>query len=837
MATGIANADALFTGAATWATVNAASLLDSEANTVALTTSYVESATFTPGAVTIDGIAIKVAARVASPVGTISVRLAQAGVLVAGTELTLNVSDIDSRAAEQGWYLFKFPGVLLVAATLYTVSCKCSTNAEVTLYRNATAANYSRMLRTTAAVTLAAGDNWHILGEWTAAATKTNRTVTMDQTAATDYGDNTPANPPQFTIGKGGTLICQVTAATTYILRLSGKLWVYTGGTLNMGTVASPMPRNSSARIEFDCTADGDYGLEVYGTFTGQGQSRTIAKIITKAKINVDLAAAGSTVNIDTDTGWLTTDEVAIASTTRTLGQAEQRILNGNAGATSFAITVAATNAHSGTSPTQAEVILLTRNVRIESVSTSFMAYVFAGGAAAVDCDWVAFRYFGTNTTKKRGVEVSTVTGTATFDYCSFRDFDRFGLYITGTTTNNFYARNCVGYKVGAQSGTDAGIGVYTAIVGTAWEVSDCVMIPNNGGGGYGLYFEALGGIVQRIVGTSAQTAGVGVNLGDGRIVGTCSDWTGHACTIGIELTQIHAGTITTLTAWRNNGAAAQAGVVLSTRIGELLLDGVTCFGNGNASMCASATLHMMGPIRVRNAVLSGDTTFATATGFAFSSSVGGQMALPFTFENCTFGVASGIKVNHSTSDIDFTANTPRYVQLIFVNTLLASTTEFANKAQLTGRAYVAYQKQDQTANVHFTDYPALGTVTYETSVFHTDSPSEKLTPSLATPALRLRSQIRRVPVKSGQIMSASAWVRKSSLYTGSAVRLILLSNYAIGVTTDTVIDTMTAAADTWEQLTGAAPAATADGVLEFLLECDGAAGIVYDDDWAFAVA
>jgi hypothetical protein len=836
MAVLIANANALFSGVATWAVAN--SVNDSLAFTTALTTAYVEGTAFTPGAVTIDGIAIKVAVRAAVPVGTISIRLAQGGVTVAGTELAINVSDLDSRDGEQGWYLFKFAPVLLIAATLYTVSAKTSNASMVSLYQSG-GPNWTRMLRTTTAGTLAAGDNWHIMGEYTAPATKTDRTVTMDSTATTDYGDNTAANPPQFTINKGGTLTWGSTAATAYRLRLSGKLWIFQSGTMTMGTVLTPIPRDGSALLEFDCTADGDYGLAIYGTCTAQGLSRTAGKIFTICKLNGDEAAGQTTLSVDTDTGWLSGDEIALAPTTRTLTQSETRVLNGAAGATTLAVTAGLTNAHSGTSPTQAEMILLTRNVRIESVSTSFMAYVFFGGVCQADFDWVSFRYFGTNATGKRGVELSPVsTALVTLDYCSVRDFDRFGIFVTGVTTQNFYIRNCVGYKVGGQTGTDSGIAVFTVITSAAWEVSDCCIISNNGSGGYGLYFESLTGVVRRITGIACQTAGIGVNLAGGRIAGTCSDWIAHSnATAGIELSDIIGGRIDNLTAWRQNGSSQQGGITFATRIGELILHGVTLFGNATGNILPTNGATLVGPLLIRNGVFAGDTTFATSVGFAFPSALNGAWGLRMIFENCTFGVASGILVAHSTADIDFTANTPHYVQLVLRKVLLASTTEFANRTALTGRSYIGYEMQDQVAGDHITDYPAVGLIEYETSVFHTASPSEKLTPSGATAALRLRTQVRRFPVKSGQALAVSVWVRKSSLYTGSTVRLLAFSNAAIGISDDTVVDSMTAVADTWEQLTGTLPAATADGVIELVVECDGSAGIAYVDDWAAAVA
>lgn len=837
MATKIAAADGNFGTAGTWGDVATASssLLDSEANNTALTTAYVESQALTPGAVTIDGIAVKVASRNAAPVGTISIRLAQAGALVAGTEVTINVSDIASRDLEQGWYFFKFAApVLLVAATAYTVSAKTSNASMVNLFRNATAGNWSRMLRTTTTGAPAAGDNIFILGEYTAAATRTTRTVTMDSTATTDYCDGSAGNPPQFGIGNGGTLTWGTTAATNYILRLSGKLWIYVGGTMNMGTTGTPVPRDGSQELQFDCGADGDFGLVVYGTFNAQGQSRTAAKIFTKCLLNTDEAAAQTVLGVDTDTGWLNGDEVVIAATSRTASQAELRVLNGGAGASSITVTVGLTNAHSGTSPTQAEVILLTRNCRIVSVSSSFMAYFLAGAAAAVDCDWALFRYMGANVTGKRGVEINTTTGSSTFDYCCFREFDLFGYYVVGTTCANFFARNCVGYLVGQNLNTDAGFMVASAVTATTWEISDCVCIRATSG--YGFFFNSLSGTVQRINGNSGN-AGIGVNLSGLRIVGTCSHWTAHSNgTNGIELSGIIGGRITNLTAWRQNGGGQQGGLCFLTFIGELTLDTLSIFGNP-VNIASNNALELCGQLLFRNATIAGDTTFSSANGWQYPSSTGGGSGQRVIFENCTMGVASGIFVAHTTSDVDFSASSPQFIQIVFRNTNLASTTEFTNKASLFGRSYIAYQKKDQVANDHQTEYPALGTIAREGTIFHTDAPSEKLTPNGATAALRLRSQIRRIPVSSGDAMAVSVWVRKSSLYAGSTVRLLALSNYPIGIVDDTVVDSMTAGADTWEQLTGTLPAATADGVIEICVEVDGSAGIVYVDDWAAAVA
>jgi hypothetical protein len=243
----IARANGNLTAAASWGAIDATSYLNSETSNTALTTAYVESSAFTPGAITIDGIAVKLASRSGSPTGTMSVRLAQAGATVAGTEIIVNVSDLPTCSTtliDGGWYLIKFAPVTLAGATAYTVSAKTSSASQVNLYRDATGGNWARALRTTTTAAPAAGDDMIITGEWIGAGAMTARTVTIDSTAATDYGSNsTSFETFALEICNGGTLTYGTAASTNYVLRLSGFLTMTNGSTLNIGTVANPIPQ------------------------------------------------------------------------------------------------------------------------------------------------------------------------------------------------------------------------------------------------------------------------------------------------------------------------------------------------------------------------------------------------------------------------------------------------------------------------------------------------------------------------------------------------------------------------------------------------------------------
>ena len=69
--------------------------------------------------------------------------------------------------------------------------------------------------------------------------------------------------------------------------------------------------------------------------------------------------------------------------------------------------------------------------------------------------------------------------------------------------------------------------------------------------------------------------------------------------------------------------------------------------------------------------------------------------------------------------------------------------------------------------------------------------------------------------------------------YNGNQPRLMLRRNAAVGITSDTVLATSSAAGDgAFEVLSGTTVAASDNGVMEVYLDCDGTAGWVNVDDW-----
>lgn len=855
MATKIATANGNLTTAATWGDVVTAttSLLDSESGTTNLTTSYVESSTFTPGAVTIDGIAVKVGGRATVASGTVSVRLAQGGVLVAGTEITINVSDIPRANAlgsdtSNGWIFFKFPApVLLVAATLYTVSAKASVVSQVALFRDATAANWARMLRTTTTGAPAAGDNFFILGEWTAAATKTNRTVTMDSTAATDYGAAS-TTLASFGIGVGGSLTWGVVAATTYILRLSGMMIVYTGGTLTKGGVGTEMPRDSSGENRWDCAADGDFGLVVWGTWREQGLSRTVSKNVVQCLLNTDEAIGQTVLGVDTDTGWKSGDDIAIASTTQTATQAETGTLSGDAAAASVTIGVAVTAAHSGTSPNQAEVILLTRNVRHTAVTITAAYYVQIMTGAVVDLDWCDIRYCGSSAAAKLGIYCASAFTTFTMDFCCLRDGEANAVVLTSGSSGALVVNDTTFYNIGCGSSSNDVFRLEgTSTCSIALTRCGCIF-DNNTSSTWSFLDVSNAGCLGILVDSCRINSGIGCGVNVGADLGYLIPKIVRSCIFHCMGTAASAGAISIAPSTALFGflidscqirrcpvSSGSAGAVHLANCCDLLMNNCTVVASGNGVSLFTTAFN----VRFTNCTFAGDASFGQNQGIIFSQ--GQSRFCDIRVENCSFGAGTV----HTTSDFSQTSASARFMELTLVNCALNSVTEFGSgfttAANYVGRSFISQHRKDGVTGVHQTNFIGLGTIALDTVTFRTVAPSEKLTPAIGVlpstmTTFRLRSSPRRYPVASGKKITFNVYVQKDATYNGLAPRLLVLANPAVGLDDDLVLDTHTVAFGNWELLTGQMTLAAEEaGLMTAVVECDGSAGNIYVTDWSAA--
>jgi len=840
MPTLISKATGNFTAATTWALVDATSKLDSEAGYTTLTTAYVYSSAFTPGAITVDGIAVKLAARVASPTGTISVCLYDSTTLTIVKEVTINVSDLPTCSTtnnEGGWIFFKFDAPVTLSATdSYQVGAKCSVASEATLYRDATAGNWSRMLRTTTEQAPAAGDQLDIMGEHTGAGTGNDITVTMDNILTTDFGPGTDGGTAMV-ICKRGTLNYAYAAATNYYLKLSGNLIVYNGGTLTIGTTTNPIPRDSTAVLEFDPVADGGMGLIVRngGTFTAQGLSRTALKNIVSCKLNTDEAVGSTVLGVDTDTGWLANDEIGIASTTRTASECEKRTLSVNASATELTITSGLTYAHSGTTPTQAEVILLTRNVKIRAATSSIVSYCNFKETATIDIDWVEFYYLGENVAGKKGIEIGTTTGSCNIQYSSVHDTEDWAIYHSGsgsgantTISNNVLYNVCTAYNSsGAISHTSMANLIITNNI-----VMYCPLASS-----YGFYSNSNSGSFEGNTAVGVNGQGTYLISFQKSIAGlTSHSNASYGLVLYIGATNAAMITWSDFKIWRNSAAGIYFSTSSNYPMANYTFLNGNFFGNANDNILlqAASGIMVIENLIFDNCNISADSTFATTDGLHLGGA-GNYNSFNITFKTCTFGVVSGIYRAH-TNDINI-ASTSTYVRFLLENTALASANEIITlPTNLLIGSFIKSTKHDQTAGLHKSWFK-YGIIQTDITYYKTASPSQRLTPNNAS--YKLESGSKKAALNSGATATFSVWVRKSSVaaggadYNGNQPRLVLKRNDAAGITADTVLDTMTVGLDTWEQLTGTTPAVTDDAVLEVVIDVDGTAGFVNVDDWS----
>lgn len=819
MAIKISRATGNFLTAGTWGTVDATSYSNSESATTALTTSFVESSTFTPGAITVDGLAIKLSVRTGTT-GTMSVHLAIAGVEVTGTLVAINTADLPVATTADlngGWIFFKFTApVLLLGATLYSVGCKTSSSSQVSLFSTATT-NWSRAISTTTTGAPAAGDDFIVCGEYTGAGTSNAFVVTMNETATTDYGAaSTSLVTPSCAVCSKGTFKYGNTGAVNYYLRQSGNVIVYSGGEFDMGVSGAEIPRDGSAFLNFDSASNVDFGLTIrnLGTWKTAGLSRTIAKLIDRCFLNTDEAIASTSLGVDTDTGWLDNDFIAVASTTRTASQSEAGQMNGNAAASTLTVDGfggaggGLAFAHSGTAPIAAEVILLTRNVQIFGASTSLQGYVDMKSTATVSCSWTEFKWMGSNTANKRGLDVATTTGSSSFTNCSAHDFvvaNSMGFNVSSASGNNITISSNVTWNIANNHFMNTTTtGVYT-VDSNIWMLNvDNINLTALGD---------LGITYTNNTHISGKLRGFNTTEAEGATIGTVSNITAHSNTTdGVNIANPIVGTITTITTWRNTGT----GMTMPPL--DMTIASLTAFGNTTDNLLMT---NKNGRTVLNTPILNGDTTFATTNNIRPYGEVIINLG--------DLSSVSGIKTA-ATNDLNFNQVNPTWAQVTMNTTKLGAATEVASQTNLANGAFVRGEKNDATAGLNKM-WKKYGTMALDTGTVHTGSQSMSLTPNNASNTLESSSFY--AAVANGATVTSTVFINKSAAYNGNQPRLIAKRNDAIGITVDTVLATYSAGTGSWNSISGTTIAVTDDGVVELVVDCSGTAGIVYVDTWS----
>lgn len=850
------------TTAATWGQVDH-NLVSTSTGTTTLTTVDQDSPAFTVTAVALIGVVIRLAQRTAgAATNKISVNLRNT---TRSTDniVVANVSDLPACTAGQdsegGWHFFKFsaPYTTVSGTDNHILRIKLdSTSTPVQIATNGTGLNWQRIVVKQSTAAPAASDDMfcaQTLDGSTNPATLVARTLTMDNTATTSFGSGVSSlYQPGFSISKACTCSYGTTAATNYYLRLACLAAVYSGGTWNIGSSGAEIPRDSTAILEFNTTSDGQFGFKNHngGTFNVYGLSRTAAKEVWKTSLSADVAAAATTINVTNDTGWKSGDEVALASTTRTAAQTETRLLNADAGASSFVTTVGVTNAHLGSGDYIGEVVLLTRNVEIRSINANLSTFAFFLPTSVTFCSWMRWRY---HSSLSQFFTIFTTTGgSLTFQKCCFRDSEQ-GISTSGSTHGSWTFDQCVIYTSGG-----VGNGILVAATTGTWTVTDvmffycptAISFSDIGGTIGNLWvISCNGGIVW---GQAKLNAGTG-----GPTFPSSPTWTMHSNGTGtsdrcIGFTASTADiTFPRFVFWRNNSDSIE----LDQNIALFNVEFTgNFFGNGVSAAeqpcCFIANrTNPIADLRFVSCNISGDSLYQANWGIlfdafntsasevyfdscVFSENTGtrkpllvadigaipdlesGSMQLQGIAENCTFGAPESIKFYYATGPA------PR----------------LASKY-----SYILCPRYNQTNALHRT-YTPYGTIIIDTSIFDA-TPSQNIKP-IGGLALGIDSNAFRrntgfmVAVNSAGTVTPSVKVYIDGTYNGSTKpQLVVLKNRAAGITSDTVLATHTGATGSFQTLSGTTAAVSADCILEFVVRCYGTAGNAYVDTWSTAVS
>jgi hypothetical protein len=297
----------------------------------------------------------------------------------------------------------------------------------------------------------------------------------------------------------------------------------------------------------------------------------------------------------------------------------------------------------------------------------------------------------------------------------------------------------------------------------------------------------------------------------------------------GIRLYARFVGaTFASITCWRCNGVGFSFGPqTASDFIRDTTINSLTCFGNTTTNFELIAG--NFNRVKILGGTIAGDTTFATTNGILPTAGSIGLQYKDFLFENMQWSPTSGIFVPH-TNDINFNSLTEKWT-ILCRNCILGSANIVANAANIFPGSYLASARHQQVSNGSHYYWTPFGLITAETTTYHTASPSEKLAPSSST--FKLESGQKQVALASGVGCTVTVWIRKNTTYNGNAPRLIQKADAAVGLNADSVLATFSAAADTWQQLTGTVAALSDNAAATLVVDCDGTLGAAFVDDWA----
>jgi len=614
------------------------------------------------------------------------------------------------------------------------------------------------------------------------------------------------------TVNAGGELVFSNAASAR--LHHSGDNSLTVNGTLTGDFSAVPA---LLAQITFAPATDGGAGLILNGIVNLRGAAkdhfRLLAADVGEWNASGDVATAGNVTDITLDaapTGWQIGDLLAIAPTGRISTHWDTCIITGIVGP------VVSVNSWQGTAPlyvgaqakpfwnhqgagtpaqARAEVLNLSRNVRVFSTDPTKRTYISIGATATVTMDYVE-TYSSGFSSAKPALALLCTTGSFDSTGISIHDSYDVGINVSGLTTGTVAVSSsvlsfCRSHGVIVNALALAG--------GGACSFTDTIAGGTSFAGRNGFYISDVGSTFPncRAIGNVSNGFFVSENapVADGILDGIVDHSNGNF--LGLLAYGSQANALDGITIWRNPANAFRM-----AQTGSIHLSSPVIFGNAGAPLAQTGNVFVTNISEPTDiAAYEANLPFSTTSGRA--EIIGGTLRGTANVGGASI-IANGVTWNNFAAPL-FTNNLGYF-------------------------AYLLSFRHNNTADDHRMYY-AFGSVLSNAVTRHTASGlSWQHLPSGGV-AVWFRPNIPyRAAVVSGVAVTLSAWVYVDAAYNGTAKpRIVCLGGRLQGVPND-VIGTSHSGALAWELLT-VAVTPTEVGMIEFVVEGQGTAGSFYSDD------
>jgi len=544
-----------------------------------------------------------------------------------------------------------------------------------------------------------------------------------------------------------GTLQYLSTASVDHTLRLKGDLRVENGGKLQIGTPTDPISETRSFTIELnysDSLSAGKYGMIVYGEIILQGTSKTHI-----CYLNADAVAGDTTLTTDVETEWKAGDIIVIASTSRTWSEYEEHTLTSDAVGTTITLSASLAYNHDGSEnaggdSVRAEIVNLTRNVKVISYDQNYRGYVLLANPCTYDIKYVEFSHLGVNATDKYGFVIKT-NGGGEIKYCSFHHMYR-GLAIPREYSEELiYEHNIIYY-------TDS-YGIHTNAHKEEQINYNIVIAALNT---YGVYLNRPYHYFKGNIITSCRSGVYMSNLNS--ILGFDSN-TIHSCggaswiVLALPLSSYRA--IKNIKFWRNNGFLRIEG-------GGWTFENFVIFGNTGYQ-----TRLILSSCKIKNWKIYGESDYPSSAGLCPQSGAFTEV------EDCDIGVHG----QHTYADVAVYIYTPNF-QWKARRINLGTTNEIKDMEDTSIGSY--FQIEDLNG-IRYNDvgWYKYGKVVRDFTTYKTSPCSVRFEGYWN--ADDWLEYVLEVPVKEGEAVTVSCWMMKNAGYGSTNLPYIRLEG--IGIT------------------------------------------------------